>query len=99
MINGEQDLKYSSSKPSKQGEKAKISGPQAMPCLSENVARIKAWRLTKSLHLVYQNPNPQELSARPKGSSEWLRSKISSMSNEYLAYLDKHGIKIIGLDW
>ena len=34
-----------------------------------------------------------------KAKGGWVRAKVALMSNEYLAYLDKNGIKIIGLEW
>lgn len=36
---------------------------------------------------------------KSKSGNAWLRSKMSSMSDEYLSMLDRLGIKIIGLDY
>ena len=45
------------------------------------------------MKLVISNKNPI------KSNPGWLRSKVSLMSDEYLAMLDRSGIKIIGLDY
>lgn len=98
MSNGEQDCNYLNTKSSRQVETEKKSGHLVMLNLSGSAAKIKQWRLTNTFCLVQKNPKMIGKNESKSQRNEWLRSKISSMSDEHLAFLDKHKIKILGID-
>lgn len=98
MNSGEQDSNYSNTRSSKQGETVMKSGRLVMLNLSGSAAKIKQWRLTNTFCLVQLNPMKSEKNENKNQPNEWLKLKAFSMSDEYLAFLDKHKIKILGID-
>ena len=54
---------------------------------------------TNNLRLVSQSHQKPKLPEKVLASKKWQESEVSLMTDEYLAALDKAGIKIIGIDY
>lgn len=97
MSNGGVDLKNSNTTCAWRLEPATNPGLPATPNSSASATAIMAWRRTNSLRLVSRSLSKCVSSAKPEVASDWLRSRVCSMSDERLAMLDRAGIPIIGL--
>jgi len=97
MKTGKEGLIALNNRLSSTHQKASLGGLLAMPSSLDYAEKVRNWRLTNTLKLASQSRRISKDSGRKRRDREWLLSKVFSMNNEYLALLDRNGIKILGL--